>query len=71
VVLSVQDCGRGIPPELMSKIYDPFFTTKQLGKGTGLGLNLVHRIVESHSGTISVESKVAEGTLFTVSLPAA
>lgn len=71
VRLSVGDNGKGIPAELLGKIYDPFFTTKQLGKGTGLGLNLVHRIVENHSGTISVDSKVDEGTSFVVSLPAA
>ena len=71
VEIHIKDNGSGIPDNVISKIYDPFFTTKQLGKGTGLGLNLVHRIITGHNGTISVYSKIGEGTTFIIRLPAA
>jgi two-component system, NtrC family, sensor kinase len=70
VVTTIQDTGPGIPQEYLSKIFDPFFTTKDQGKGTGLGLNIVHRLVEKYGGSISVESTVGEGTTFTISFPA-
>ncbi len=69
VELVVADEGEGIPEENLSQIYDPFFTTRQEGKGTGLGLAVVYGIVESHGGSIHVESRVGEGTRFTVILP--
>ena len=63
------DTGAGIPPNLLSKIFDPFFTTKEVGKGTGLGLSQVYGFVHQAGGTIKVDSKVGEGTSFTVYLP--
>jgi len=63
------DTGAGIPPNLLSKIFDPFFTTKEVGKGTGLGLSQVYGFVHQAGGTIKVDSKVGEGTTFTVYLP--
>jgi two-component system, NtrC family, sensor kinase len=67
--LTVSDNGEGIPPENLAKIFHPFFTTKPEGKGVGLGLAVTYGIVEAHGGDIEVESKVGEGTTFTVSLP--
>ena len=71
VVVSVKDNGCGIPPENLDKLFQPFFTTKEIGTGTGLGLAISHGIIESHNGKISIESKVGEGTCFTITLPAA
>jgi PAS domain S-box-containing protein len=70
VEVVVRDDGSGIPKEHLKKIYDPFFTTKPPGKGTGLGLAVVRRLVENHQGCITVRSKAGEGTAFTVFLPA-
>ena len=63
--------GSGIPSEHLSRIYDPFFTTKMIGKGTGLGLSITYGIVREHEGTLTCQSAVGQGTRFTVSLPAA
>ena len=70
VCLSVTDTGEGIAPEHLDKIYDPFFTTKELGKGTGLGLSTVLGIVQSHGGFIEVHSQTGRGTEFRAYLPA-
>jgi nitrogen-specific signal transduction histidine kinase len=70
VCLSVTDTGQGIAPEHLDKIYDPFFTTKELGQGTGLGLSTVLGIVQSHGGFIQVHSQPGRGTQFKVYLPA-
>lgn len=70
VVLRVADNGPGIPEEARDKIFDPFFTTKGSGKGIGLGLAIVYQIVETHGGSITMESAAGQGTAFTVSLPA-
>ncbi|UCF99821.1 MAG: 4Fe-4S binding protein [Spirochaetaceae bacterium] len=67
--IQVRDTGRGIPPEVLSEIFTPFFTTKQLGKGTGMGLSIVYGVVKMHSGEISVDSDVGKGTTFTIRLP--
>ncbi|MBM4125358.1 MAG: PAS domain S-box protein, partial [Nitrospira sp.] len=69
IQLTVADTGHGIPTEHLSKVFDPFFTTKDVGKGTGLGLTVVHGIVQEHGGSITVESEPARGTTFTISLP--
>lgn len=69
-VVSVKDDGVGIAKDDVSRIFDPFFTTKAVGAGTGLGLSVVHRIVEDHRGSIKVESVRGGGTRFIVSLPA-
>jgi PAS domain S-box-containing protein len=71
VVLEIEDNGPGIPPEHRSRIWDPFWTTKDEGEGTGLGLAVVHGIVSGYGGTIDVETEVGEGTRFIVKLPAA
>ncbi|HET9012861.1 MAG TPA: ATP-binding protein, partial [Gemmatimonadaceae bacterium] len=70
VALEISDNGPGITPAGLPRIWDPFWTTKEEGEGTGLGLSVVHGIVTQHGGTIDVESRVGAGTTFTVSLPA-
>ncbi len=69
VSVSISDTGKGIAPEHRNKIFDPFFTTKPVGEGTGLGLSISHGIVVRHRGTLSVESAIGRGSIFTVSLP--
>lgn len=69
VFIEISDTGCGIPSEVIDKIFDPFFTTKPVGKGTGLGLSIAYGLVKEHNGSIDVESKPGEGTVFTVRLP--
>lgn len=69
VEISVEDTGPGIPPEKIPLIFEPFYTTKEPGKGTGLGLFITRSIVQSMKGTIKVESEEGKGTRFTVLLP--
>jgi signal transduction histidine kinase len=69
VEVKVSDDGMGIPQKYLNQIFDPFFTTKKPGEGTGLGLNIVYRIVTQHEGTIDVESKEQTGTTFTIKFP--
>jgi signal transduction histidine kinase len=71
VVLTVADTGSGISPEHLDKIFTPFFTTKPVGQGTGLGLSACHGIVAAHGGELRVESQVGQGTKMTMLLPAA
>ncbi|MEZ5595166.1 MAG: ATP-binding protein [Pseudomonadales bacterium] len=71
VYIEVRDNGCGIPPENLTKLFTPFFTTKPVGEGTGLGLAICHSIVEEHGGEISVDSRVDEGTQFRIRLPVA
>jgi len=69
VVIEVADTGTGIPPELLTRVLEPFFTTKDEGKGTGLGLAICRRIVQQHHGTLEVESHVGAGTTVRIALP--
>ncbi|NVO00253.1 MAG: response regulator [Geobacteraceae bacterium] len=69
VSISVADTGCGIPQGNLDRIFEPFFTTKEVGTGTGLGLAISYEIIQSHGGTIDVESEVGKGTTFTVRLP--
>ena len=69
VVVSVKDNGSGIPQKVLDKIFQPFFTTKPTGQGTGLGLSLSYDIVKAHSGEIKVKTKEGEGSEFIISLP--
>src|ERR1051325_74656 len=65
----VRDDGSGIPPEILHRIFEPFLTTKETGRGVGLGLAISHSILERHNGTIEVQSDVGKGTMFTLTLP--
>lgn len=69
VVVEIADTGEGIAPETLAHIFEPMFTTKRMGTGTGLGLAVCDQIIRQHGGTIRVESKVGEGTCFIVTLP--
>jgi two-component system, NtrC family, sensor kinase len=71
VIAEVADTGSGIPSEQIARIYDPFFTTKAIGRGTGLGLSITYGIVREHDGTILCDSAVGHGTRFTMALPQA
>jgi PAS domain S-box-containing protein len=71
VVLAVADTGHGIPAHIRSRIFEPFFSTKDVGKGTGLGLSTVNAIVRDHHGFITITSEVGQGTEFRIFLPAA
>ena len=68
--IEITDTGCGVPQEHMSKLFDPFFSTKRTGEGTGLGLSVALGIVEKHNGVIDVKSKIGEGSTFTIRLPA-
>jgi signal transduction histidine kinase len=69
VCLSLIDTGAGIAPEVLPKIFRPFFSTKSKDGGSGLGLPTTRRIIEAHHGTIDVQSEVGKGTKFTIRLP--
>lgn len=71
LVVDFRDTGIGMAPEIIARIYDPFFTTKEVGQGTGLGLALSYGIVQEHGGRIFVESRPGEGSHFTIKLPTA
>ena len=69
VLISVTDNGNGIPQKILDKIFQPFFTTKPTGQGTGLGLSLSYDIVKAHGGELKVETKEGDGTEFIIKLP--
>jgi len=69
VEVAVSDTGTGIGPDIIDKIFDPYFTTKGIGKGTGMGLSITHGIVKSYGGAIAVESTIGQGTTFRLYLP--
>ncbi len=69
VIVDIEDNGKGITPEALPKIFDPFYTTKEVGKGTGLGLSIAYKIVAQHGGRIDVRSVMGEGTTVSVTLP--
>ncbi len=70
VAIEFSDSGTGIPPDLLTKVFDPFFTTKEVGKGTGLGLSQVYGFAHQSGGLVKADSRVGEGTIVTVLLPA-
>jgi signal transduction histidine kinase/CheY-like chemotaxis protein len=70
IEIKVSDTGVGIAPEIIGSIFDPYFTTKEPGQGTGMGLAIAHGVVESYSGKIAVDSRLGKGTIFTIYLPA-
>jgi signal transduction histidine kinase len=70
-IVEVADTGTGIPADALDRIYDPFFTTKPIGRGTGLGLSIAYGIVREHDGSIECVSHVGQGTRFTIRMPRA
>ena len=70
VRLRMKDTGEGIDPQIMDRIFDPYYTTKEVGKATGMGLSVIHGIVKRHGGGIRVESDLGKGTLFEIYFPA-
>ena len=71
VKVTVSDTGPGIDPAIIDRIFDPYFTTKEVGKGSGMGLAMVQGIVKNHSGAILVDSRPGQGTIFTIFFPLA
>jgi signal transduction histidine kinase len=69
IEIHVKDNGNGIPEKVLDKIFQPFFTTKPTGQGTGLGLSLSYDIVKAHGGELKVETREGEGTEFIIQLP--
>jgi signal transduction histidine kinase len=69
VVVLIGDDGPGIPPEKLNRVFDPFYTTKDVGEGTGLGLSICHGIIREHGGEINVESSLGKGATFIIELP--
>jgi two-component system NtrC family sensor kinase len=69
IYVAISDTGSGMPAEKLSRIFEPFYTTKEVGKGTGLGLSIAYDIIKKHNGEILVESEAGKGTTFTLVLP--
>jgi signal transduction histidine kinase len=70
IEIKVKDNGNGIPQKVADKIFQPFFTTKPTGQGTGLGLSLSYDIIKAHGGELKMETKEGEGAVFLIQLPA-
>ena len=68
-IVEVMDQGQGIPEEIRENIFEPFYTTKPTGQGTGLGLSLAYKIIEDHNGTLAIDSQLGFGTRVVVTLP--
>ena len=69
VIIEFEDTGMGMPQEAIDKIFNPFFTTKPVGKGTGLGMSISYRVIKDHNGEIKVKSEIGKGTIFEITLP--
>jgi len=69
VEVEITDTGPGIPEDVVEKLFEPFYTTKEVGSGTGLGLSISYGVIERHGGTIQVRSQVGEGATFIIRLP--
>jgi signal transduction histidine kinase len=69
IYVTISDTGSGIPEDKLNRIFEPFYTSKEVGKGTGLGLSIAYDIVKKHNGEIQVKSEVGMGTTFTLVLP--
>ena len=69
IIIEVKDTGTGIPESILDKIFDPFFTSKEVGKGTGLGLSISYSIVQNYNGTINAETDEGEGSNFIIRFP--
>jgi len=69
VLIAIKDNGPGIPDSIKDKIFQPFFTTKPTGQGTGLGLSLSYDIIKAHGGELNVQSKEGESSIFTIQIP--
>jgi two-component system, NtrC family, sensor kinase len=69
IFTSISDTGCGMKPETINRIFEPFYTTKDVGKGTGLGLSITYDIMKKHEGEIAVQSELGKGTTFTVRIP--
>ena len=69
IQISIRDDGSGMPENVRRRIFEPFYTTKDIGKGTGLGLSISYGIIEKHNGTIDVKSEPGKGTEFIITLP--
>ncbi|MGK2862642.1 MAG: sensor histidine kinase, partial [Chitinophagaceae bacterium] len=69
IEINVADNGNGIPQKVLNKIFQPFFTTKPTGQGTGLGLSLAYDIVKAHGGELKVETKEGKGSVFNIQIP--
>jgi signal transduction histidine kinase len=69
ILITIEDTGQGIPPDVLPHVFEPFYTTKDVGQGTGLGLSISHKVIEEHGGKIEVESFLGKGSKFMIYLP--